>query len=205
MSNNSRLNSNNEVKKPFEFSFKKPTSLSGKAQSCHDCSSLTNRRALTDVTLRQQRFSKNRRQSRFFQNKMKTKAQVSMEYLMIVGFAMLLLAPLLILYAQQTNRVTTTIKDAQSVKAADTIIDAVDSVYYMGEGAKRTIKIIMPKGVKSTSINENTLTLIIEGELDDYEINKWTSANMTGSIGTFEGPHNIIITHEGTNINLQDN
>ena len=137
-------------------------------------------------------------------NKSKSKAQASMEYLMIVGFAMLLTAPLLLIYSQQTTSLNDHLEDSQANKVADKIIDTVNSVYYSGEGAKRTIKISFPENVLSVIINQKLLTLNMDSSHKPYEINRWTEANMTGSLNKFEGLHTIVIENLGTQISVNE-
>ena len=76
------------------------------------------------------------------------RGQVSMEYLLITGFSLLLLAPLLFLYQTQSIQVQSSFQQSQAQSATDTIAAAAQRVYYAGSPSQETVRITLPSGVQ---------------------------------------------------------
>ena len=124
------------------------------------------------------------------------KAQVSMEFLLVVGFAFLMTIPLIVIFYQQSQSINTEVSASQVDKVASEARDAADEVYYMGAPSKKSISIFMPEGVNSVSFTNNTggasITFNVNSPDGDYEVVKWVaSKTLSGSIGNFEGIHCI--------------
>ena len=66
-------------------------------------------------------------------SKLKRKAQISMEYLIIFAVAFSMTIPLVIIYARQTGNIQADVTQAQMYKVASKISDYAEQVYYMGE------------------------------------------------------------------------
>jgi uncharacterized protein (UPF0333 family) len=132
------------------------------------------------------------------------RAQVSMEFLMVVGFAFMMTAPLIIIFYQQSQNINTEVTSSQLDKVASEVRDAADEVYYLGSPSMKTITIYMPKGVKSITIANNSIKFVVSSPGKDYDLMKWTVANLTGSIRTFEGIHHISAESHDTYVNISD-
>lgn len=132
------------------------------------------------------------------------RAQVSMEFLMVVGFAFLMTAPLIIIFYQQSENINTEVTSSQLDKVASEIRDAADEVYYLGSPSMKTITVYMPKGVKSITIANNSIKFVVSSPGKDYDLMKWTVANVTGTIRTFEGIHHISAESHDIYVSLSD-
>ena len=66
-------------------------------------------------------------------NGTKKEAQISIEYLMIMGFVTVITIPLIIIYFTFTQESGDEIKSTQILQISKKIIDAAESVYYLGE------------------------------------------------------------------------
>lgn len=124
------------------------------------------------------------------------KAQVSMEFLLVVGFAFLMTIPLIVIFYQQSQSINTEVSASQIDKVASEVRDAADEVYYLGSPSKKTISIFMPEGVNGVSFVNNTdgasINFNVNSPDGDYEVVKWVaSKNLSGNIGNFEGIHCI--------------
>jgi uncharacterized protein (UPF0333 family) len=137
-------------------------------------------------------------------NKEQTRAQISMEFLLVVGFAFLMTVPLVIIFYQQSESINTQVTSSQLDKVASEVRDAADEVYYLGSPSKKTVTIYMPKGVNSIAINNNMIDFVVDSPNGDYEIVKWTVANLTGTIRTFEGIHHISVESYDTYVSISD-
>ncbi len=125
------------------------------------------------------------------------KAQVSMEFLLVVGFAFLMTVPLIVIFYQQSQSINTEVSASQIDKVASEVRDAADEVYYLGSPSKKSISIFMPEGVEGVSFVNNpsgaSINFNVNSPSGNYEVVKWVASNtLSGSIGTFEGIHCIV-------------
>jgi len=134
----------------------------------------------------------------------KSKAQVSLEFLLVVGFTFLMSIPLIILFYQQSETFNTEIGASQVNKVASEIRDAADEVYYLGSPSKRTVTIYMPEGVQNISISGNNIIFSVDSPSGVYELVKWSAANLTGSIQNYKGIHHISVEAHDTYVSITD-
>ncbi len=85
---------------------------------------------------------------------MRKRGQISVEYLAIVGFAMLMIFPLIYIYQQQSADLQTELAKNQIKHFSQQIVDRAEAVYYMGEPSKTTLKIYIPVEVTKIEIDE---------------------------------------------------
>ncbi len=116
-----------------------------------------------------------------------------MEYLFVMGFALLLALPLIVLYFTQTAQLRDQVASASIERAATQIVDAADTVYYLGAPSSRTITVDLPADVESVSLRGTSVTFTVSSSHGDYEQNGWSAANLTGSFGVTEGPHTLVV------------
>ncbi len=117
-----------------------------------------------------------------------------MEYLFIMGFTVLLIAPLLIVYYDQTTRLGEESASAMVERAASQITEAADTIYYLGAPSMRTLTIDLPDNVRSVSIRGQSITFTVDSSHGVYEQSGWSVANLTGSFGVTKGPHVLVLT-----------
>lgn len=123
-----------------------------------------------------------------------------MEYFMVASFVMLLTIPLVIIFAQQSSSFNTEVTLSQSNKAAQKIIDAANTVYYLGPPSKRTITVYVPQGVKNFTVLNQTIEVNTENGFS-YILDADTELN--GSISYIEGLQTITV--EAKNAYVQIN
>jgi uncharacterized protein (UPF0333 family) len=133
-----------------------------------------------------------------------SKAQVSMEYLIIFTIAFMMTLPLIVIYSQQTQNVQADVTQVQIYKLATKISDYAEQVYYMGEPSQRTLIINFPKGINSVTIAGNNILFNVTTTDLTYTVLKETTANLTGSIETFEGPHTIVFKAEANLVDITE-
>ena len=132
----------------------------------------------------------------------KSKAQISLEFLLVVGFAFLMTIPLIIIFYQQSETLDTEITSSQIDKVASEIRDAADEVYYLGTPSKKTVTIYMPEGVQSITLTGNKIVFVVDSPSGDYELVKWSSANLTGSVQTHRGIHHVSVEAFDTYVDI---
>lgn len=111
---------------------------------------------------------------------------------------------LIILFTTQTNNVRVDLANAQVDKAASEIVDAAREVYFMGEPAQKTLRVTFPEGVNQISIANSSIIFFVTTAENTYQIVKDTEVNITGTLQTFEGIHNIVIRAQGSNVIIED-
>src|SRR4030042_6734986 len=130
------------------------------------------------------------------------RAQISLEFLIVVVFALLMTFPLVIIFYQQSNNINTEVTSSQADKVASEIRDAADEVYYLGSPSKKTVTVYMPEGVNSISITGDKMVFTVESPGNDYELVKWSVTNLTGSLRTYPGIHNISVQAYDTYVQI---
>lgn len=119
-------------------------------------------------------------------------AQISMEYILIVGFGLALVIPLLLIFHNQINDINDELSDAQVGKAADELITAIDSVYYLGAPSTKTLKLYFPAYIKQVTFYNHSFTILVESPDGDWEAVRYTSATLDGDIRTPGGGLSVI-------------
>ena len=125
---------------------------------------------------------------------MKKRCQVSIEFLAIFTFAFLMLIPLTIIFFHQSSQSKDALDSSHIRNVAVKIIEKAESVYYMGEPSKITIKVNFPYKIHNISIGDKEVTF----NFRDYEnhvssISEVSTINITGSLSPREGIHYIAI------------
>ena len=132
------------------------------------------------------------------------KSQVSMEYLAIFSIAMVMTLLLIVIFVSQIENIQSDITNSEVQKISSKIIDYSESVYYMGEPAQKTLNILFPRGITSIEIDSNIIIFNVTTTDSSYQIVKDTIANLSGSIGSFEGQHNIVFKSLNNTVFIYD-
>ena len=104
-------------------------------------------------------------------NKHKTRAQSSLEYLLVVALTFTIIIPTTYLFYSYSKESTQEIKDSQVTKIGTTIIDTAKFIFYSGEGSKTEIELKIPDNVNSVNIfDERELVFNIRTEFGDSDI-----------------------------------
>ena len=133
-----------------------------------------------------------------------SRAQVSVEYLIIFGIAFMMTLPLIVIYARQTNNFQADVSQIQIYTIESKISDYAEQVYYMGEPSQRTLYVDFPKGINGVTLSEHLIIFNVTTADLNYDVVKETTANITGSIGHFPGEHIIIFTAQSTAVNVTE-
>jgi len=75
------------------------------------------------------------------------KSQVSIEYLMIIGFVTIITIPLVFLFYKYTAESSDEIITYQINQIANKIVDAAETVYFLGKPSQTTIKVNIPNQI----------------------------------------------------------
>ncbi|MBN2142192.1 hypothetical protein JW711_02580 [Candidatus Woesearchaeota archaeon] len=129
-----------------------------------------------------------------------------MEFLLVIGFALLMSLPLIFIFYKQSETLNTEVAESQVDKIANTIRDAADEVYYLGAPSKKTLKIYMPKNVLNITIMDNKIIFNVTSPNGNYEVVKWSAANFTSASEISPGPgvKNIVLEAQTFQVDVSD-
>lgn len=120
-------------------------------------------------------------------------SQISMEYMMIIGFTTLVISIILIISSTYTTDVMESINLNQLDQTVKSIIESSESVYYFGEPSKTTIKGFIPEGVESILIGNKSIIFKVQTGSGLTDVGYKTTMPINGTILTSPGYHYISI------------
>jgi hypothetical protein len=128
---------------------------------------------------------------------MMKRAQVSMEYLIIVGFVAAITVPLILIFNTHSTEMNEQIIANQIDNIASKIVDSAESVYYLGESSKLTFRVQMPKKINAVSIGNNEVVFYVKklGGVD--HVVKYSTVPINGSISVKSGTYNVVVESRG--------
>lgn len=131
------------------------------------------------------------------------KAQMAMEYLMVIGFSLLLIIPIITLVYQHYDENRTSIHQEHLQELARELKYQAEKIHYQGAPSRTTVEASLPPGVKEVIIVNKTIEFRMEN--NDVSIYADTRVNVTGNIKTFSGPHIITLqAYDNGNLDPED-
>ena len=124
---------------------------------------------------------------------MPLKSQVSVEYMLIMGFATLMTIPLLLIYYSYAADSSDTVAASQALQIARKIVDSSESVYYIGKPSQTTLKLSFPDKINGTSLSNYEVVFRIKTKNGVTDIVQVSSVNITGNLSKTQGLHLITI------------
>lgn len=126
------------------------------------------------------------------------KAQVSMEYMIVIGFVTFVVLVLLIQSFFYKRQVEKQVETTQAEQIVRSIIDTSEQVYYVGKPTKTTLKVYMPSGVQSIEFPNGTLLMKIRTQSGISDITYPSKVNITGTLSPNPGIRYIKVESRGT-------
>lgn len=114
----------------------------------------------------------------------KKRGQVSIELIITVGFALLMIIPLTVLMFEHTAQTYKNVNNNQAGLIARKITDAADSVYYLGYPSSLTLKVYMPENIEFINVSGRELVFYDKSGSEIVSISK---INLTGSLSSSSG------------------
>jgi len=133
----------------------------------------------------------------------KKEAQISIEYMIIIGFATIVTIPLIIIYYNFTQDSSEEINSVQMIQLAKKIVDAAESVYYLGEPSQTTIKVNIPDNVIGINISSGKeIVFKLKTRAGEVDIVQSTSVNISGSLPTNKSFYAITLIARSNFVNV---
>jgi hypothetical protein len=134
---------------------------------------------------------------------MKKRGQYAVEYLVVVGFSILLLIPIIVMLTSNYIDMRYSLSSYQTYSAATEIRDAAVKVYHLGEGSMTEVAVNLPSGVESSSIANNEILFVVsapkEMVTDSYSV---VPMNISGILPSTPGRHIVKVTSNGDTVIL---
>ena len=112
---------------------------------------------------------------------------------MIVGFVTLITIPLIIIYYSFTQESSDEITSAQITQVAKKVVDAAESVYYLGEPSQTTLTVNTPNNVILANLSNYEVVFKIKTISGTADIVQSSPINITGSLPTSKGTYTITV------------
>jgi len=119
------------------------------------------------------------------------KAQISMEYMMIVGFLTFVLIGVLGVALYNSNSLRDMIQSRQVGSFGNKIISASESAFYSGKPSKITIVVNIPEGISDVNISEDTLFITYQASSGINLVSFPSNVPITGDVSSVSGIRKI--------------
>lgn len=120
-------------------------------------------------------------------------AQVSVEYLSIIGFVVIVISVLMVISIVYSRQVNDQILLNQVDRLAKEIVDTSEKVYYWGPPTRITLKSYLPKDIENIQIINNEVIFTVRTQNGLNDVGYSSPVNITGYINNSEGIRNIKI------------
>lgn len=136
---------------------------------------------------------------------MNLKCQVSVEYMLVMGFATLMTLPLLLIYYTYTSDSSDSVATSQALQVSRRIVDASESVHYLGKPSQTTLKLNFPERIDSINLSNRELVFKVKTRNGITDIVQVSVVNMSGSLPTSQGIHIITIKADDGYVQITSN
>jgi len=116
-----------------------------------------------------------------------SKAQVGIEYMIIVGFITFSVIVILFTAIAYSDKIKDKIRLNQVENFAEQLLNSAESVYFAGEPSKTTIRLYLPEGVSSLEITPTYLIITTRTSSGENRRAFSSKVPISGTISTSEG------------------
>lgn len=131
------------------------------------------------------------------------KCQVATEYIIIVGFIIVVLVPITILYMKYSSESSDTVTASKVEHITNEIVAAADSVYAYGEGSQIKIEVDFPSNIKEIEFaGKEVIFTVINSKNQEIEIVQVADIELEGNITVMPGKKEIIVKSLGNSVSV---
>ena len=128
--------------------------------------------------------------------------QVGIEYLILVGFLVAAVIPIIYYATQQSYITKDQLISSQMEKIAQEIENACNLVFSYGNNSKLTLKLYFPEGIKSIKISGKQVEFVYYTSSGEAFVYSYPLVNLSGNISTLPGLHEIKIVNKGDHVEI---
>ncbi len=130
--------------------------------------------------------------------------QAAIEYMALIGFLLVLSAPLLVEAQRSTIGLQDSTDQLQVVNMLDTVEEAAILVYAQGEPERISFEVDIPRGVTNTTVKRQYIRVRFQGRDGPSDYIRTFPFNVTGDIPESTGRYTLAAEAEGrTNVTIQ--
>ncbi len=132
------------------------------------------------------------------------RAQAAMEYMLMVGLAILIVVPLWFYVNDQVGKTQEEMQLTYARVAVNKIRDAADAVYIQGPPARTYLELNFPDNIRATSVGSREILMKMAtpgGLTDVYAV---TIGEVQGSLTTRAGLVRVLVKSEGSYVNVTE-
>lgn len=115
------------------------------------------------------------------------RGQSAIEYLIIVGFALTVIAVLVIVYYEYDSTSKAQVITSQVDRVVKKMVDAAEEIYFLGAPTRSTLKVYMPQNVEQITISTREVNFRVRDKQGISDIEYASSVNLTGNISSTQG------------------
>ncbi len=128
------------------------------------------------------------------------KSQVALEYLMVIGLALIVVIPFF--YYALTNS-SDSVLVAQTQDVVDTLAKTSDYVYSLGTGSSTKIEITIPENIKRSALEGHLIILELHTSSGVTNVTASSRANLIGTIPIESATYSILVNMTGSNVEIK--
>lgn len=133
------------------------------------------------------------------------KSQISVEYMLVIGFATLMTIPLLLIYYTYSSDSSDSVATSQALQIARNIVDSSESVYYLGKPSQTTLKLNFPDKIDSISVSGREVVFKIKTKNGVTDVVQVSAVNISGNLPKSQGIHVLTITADEGYVRVTSN
>lgn len=116
-----------------------------------------------------------------------------MEYMMVMGFVLAALSPLIGVYYLYAQSSTEELVASQLSKISKEVVDSAEEVYYLGKPSQVSIHVYIPDDLEGAQVGGRQLVLIMKTDRGPAEIVETSAVNISGTFPLTEGIYTLTI------------
>ena len=136
---------------------------------------------------------------------MHLRSQISVEYMLIMGFATLMTVPLLLIYYSYSSDSSDTVATGQAMQIARKIVDTSESVYYLGSPSQTTLKLSFPDKIQSINLSKYEVVFKMKTKNGITDVVQVSAVNITGNLPKSQGIHVITVKAQDGYVSVTSN
>ena len=121
------------------------------------------------------------------------RGQVAMEYVILVGFLMVLSIPLVIIFTENSRSVTDQVSTNQAYSIGKKIIGTAETVAALGTPSKSTVTLNFPAGITAITVGPRSIVFNMSSGKYKTQVEVVSAMNITGSLNPAQGQKDVTI------------
>lgn len=128
-----------------------------------------------------------------------------MEYLLVMGYVLLMLVPISLIFYSQSSDMNTQSNQQQAYLIARKIVEKSEAMYYLGEPSQTTLRVYFPENLNNVTIyNGSVVFELIHGATEaDIAAHSFT-INISGNLSTRPGTHCVQVQAQSSGVWVND-